>query len=137
MRVAVPVSGAQVAPTADFAGAAVVAVIDHGTITDRVDRELGPTLLPMRAARIRELGVNVLICEAISNPLATMIWYSGIDILTGIRGEAGEVMKAFAAGQLNVAHHRMPGWMSPRRLGRGPRRYRFGQRGSGWGGQVP
>ncbi len=62
-----------------------------------------------RAERLRELGVNVLICGAISNPLAKMLRGLGIVLIPWKCGLIEEVLTAYFSGTLEDARFSMPG----------------------------
>ena len=82
---------------------------------------------------IVKLGVEVLICGAISRPLAEMITDSGIRLIPFLSGDVEEVIQAFLAGNLPNSAFLMPGCCGRRRRfrsgrGRGAQRGRGGIR---------
>jgi len=78
--------------------------------------------MPLRAARLGQLGVNVLICGSISNPLARLIEARGIRLVPWMTGPVDEVLQAYLAGALPADRFAMPG-----RRGPGGPRYRGGR----------
>jgi predicted Fe-Mo cluster-binding NifX family protein len=62
-----------------------------------------------RAEEIGKLGAGVVICGAVGNPLYTLLKERDIDVICGITGEIGEVIKAYRTGTLGQPRFRMPG----------------------------
>jgi predicted Fe-Mo cluster-binding NifX family protein len=62
-----------------------------------------------RAERLRELGVNVLVCGAISNPLAKMVSGLGITLIPWKCGLIDEVLVAYFSGTLGDPRFSLPG----------------------------
>lgn len=79
----------------------------------------------LRASQLSRLSVDTLICGAISRPLAGMMAAHGIQVISFVAGEVGEVVTAYLAGNLTSPNLTMPGCRG--------RRGRFGQRGRGAG----
>jgi predicted Fe-Mo cluster-binding NifX family protein len=75
-----------------------------------------------RAVAVAELGVDVLICGAVSRELEERMVASGIEVVAEIRGDASEVIRAKLDGALSQPCFVMPGSHARRRRGR--RRYR-------------
>jgi len=84
---------------------------------------------PARGLQLRDLGVSVLICGAISRPQEAAISAAGIDVYPFVRGAVEAVMEAYENGQLQSADFALPGC---RRRGPGAGRSRGRSRsGSG------
>jgi len=62
-----------------------------------------------RARLIKDLGIEVLICGAISKPLQLLLEAEGIKIVANVCGDIDAVLKAFWKGQLRDAAFVMPG----------------------------
>lgn len=69
-----------------------------------------------RARRIVELGVDVLICGAISRPLEAMLLSAGVEVVAQTCGQAEEDFQAFLLGQLTERAFLLPGCCGRRRL---------------------
>ena len=82
---------------------------------------------------LKQKGVNVLVCGAISRPLASMVLSSGIDLIPWIAGDVEEIMKALIEGKISDPKFLMPGCCRGRRRF-GNRRGPF-RRGEGSGQQ--
>jgi len=70
---------------------------------------------------MRELGVEVLICGAISNDLEERVLAAGIEVVAEIRGRVDDVIRAYADDKLARPEFSMPGSHSRRRLPGRPR----------------
>ena len=61
------------------------------------------------SATLTELGVNLLICSAISVPVESTLWVSGVEVISGICGPADDIVTAFIAGDTTLALFNAPG----------------------------
>jgi len=109
MRLAVAVWGSEVSPVFDFAHRIIVVQCDEAHEQARYQYELPEESMSSRAERLRELGVNVLICGAISNPLAKMVRGLGIILIPWKCGLIEEVLMAYFLGTLQDPRFSMPG----------------------------
>ena len=64
----------------------------------------------MKIARLRDLGINILICGAISRPLADLIARSGIRLIPFVAGDIEDVIRAFLSGGFPNPAFLMPGY---------------------------
>jgi len=134
MKVALSVWGERISPVFDTAASVLVVTLDGAQETGRSTEPLRETFPPRRAARLVELGVDVLICGAVSRPLASMIASYGIELVPFVSGEAEEVLAAWLSGGLRAPgvprRFQMPGCYGMRRRfrGRGQKRWRTGGR---------
>ena len=84
---------------------------------------------PERAAKLRRLGVDALVCGAISRPLAYMLSGSGIEVLPFVTGPTEQILDAYRSGQLYQPQYALPGyWEGARRCFQ----RRRGRRGRKW-----
>lgn len=109
MRTAVPVWGTDISPVFDFARRVLVVESDLGHEIARFVYELPKKSMSSRAERLRELGVDLLICGAISKPLEKMITGSGINLISWKCGPVEEVLQAYFSGVLQDQRFSMPG----------------------------
>ena len=136
MRLAIPTWQGRVSPVFDSAQRLLIVDAADGSETGRSEEGLGSGLLPQRVARLKELGVDVLVCGAISRPLAGMIAASGIVLVPFISGECDEVLAAYLRGEIPSPQFLMPGCCGQGRGWRHRGRGRGGRglgRGSGMG----
>jgi predicted Fe-Mo cluster-binding NifX family protein len=109
MKVAIPVCVERVATTIDFARELLV-VDCVGSRQVRRDRIVLEEMLPAnRARRIIGLGIDVLICGAVSRPLARLIQDSGIQVIPLVSGSVDDVLAAFLADRLDESSFLLPG----------------------------
>jgi len=65
--------------------------------------------LANRATQLKEQGIDVLICGAISRPLQASIAALGIDIHPFVRGSVDEVIAAYQSDHLGETSFSLPG----------------------------
>ena len=122
MKIAIPVYGDHVSNVFDFAHRLLLVDIGKGKETKRCEIALQNKLLVQRAVQLKSLEVNLLICGAISQELATMVISSGVEILPFVTGNVEDVLAAYTAGQLKKPEFSMPGCQVYARRGLGRRR---------------
>ena len=129
MKVALPVWQGQLSSVFDFAHRLLVVELENGEEKARQEIVLVEQSGPERAAKLKQLGVGVLICGAISRPLAEMINGSGIQVLPFVTGSTGQIIKAYKTGRLSHPQYTLPGfWRGARRGFRRGRGWRRGRR---------
>jgi predicted Fe-Mo cluster-binding NifX family protein len=129
MKVAIPVWKGCVSSAFDFAHRLLLIDIKDGSETNRSEISLGNEPSPQKAGRLKSLGVDVLICGAISRSLASQVAASGIEVLPYVLGSVDEILKAYLAGRLGQPRFAMPcSWPGARKGFRRGRRCRRGQR---------
>jgi predicted Fe-Mo cluster-binding NifX family protein len=122
MRVAVPNWTDRVSPVFDVARRLLVVDFGGGGEVSRQEAAIDDTELAGRANRVLQLGVDVLICGAISMPLEAMLASAGVRVIPHTCGTVEEVLRAFASGRLTDERFLMPGCCGRRRRFRGRRR---------------
>jgi len=127
MKIAIPIYNDSVSNVFDFAHRLLLVDIENGKEANRSEVELKDESLPQRAGQLKSLGVDVLVCGAISRVLANMITASGIQLLAYVAGRVNDVLQAYLNGQLVQPQFSMPGcWPGARRgFGRGGRGHRW------------
>lgn len=125
MKLAVAIHEGRVSPVLDVAERLLVITVAGGGEVARGEEALPAADLAARAKRIRELGIDTLICGAVSRPLEMLLVASGIRLLARVCGPVDEVQRAYLEGRLADAAFTMPGCC---RRGRGASR-----RGAGRG----
>ncbi len=123
MKIAIPVWNGFVSNVFDFAHRLLLVDIENAKMVNRSEVDLKTESLPQRASSLKNLGVDVLICGAISRALTNMVMASGIQVLPYVTGCVDDVLQAYLAGQLVQPQFTMPGfWPGARRGFRGGRR---------------
>ena len=108
MMIAIPVWSGRVSPVFDVARTILVVDLDP----DNGTSQTGGTHVidPMRpAGTLSDLGVEVLICSAISSPLESVLWAQGVEVVSDICGSPDEIIAALAAGDTDLDRFRSPG----------------------------
>jgi predicted Fe-Mo cluster-binding NifX family protein len=126
MRTAFAVWNGRIAPLFDVARQIRVIESADGRIAGETRETLASDAPGQRVARLAALGVDVLICGAISRPLEAVIESSGVSVVSFVSGDSGEVIQAWLGGKLQSGPFGMPG--CGRGHGRKPSR--------GWSGEV-
>jgi predicted Fe-Mo cluster-binding NifX family protein len=121
MKVAIAVWEDRVSSVLDFSQQLVVVELKGDVETSRVQVILSEQNVLARLARLRELGIDVLICGAVSQPLASASMASGIQLLAYVTGRADDVLKAYQTGELSLPRFTLPGWWPGARRGFGRR----------------
>jgi len=122
MKVAIPTWEGKISPVFDVARNLLVVNIKGGAGVSRHKEAIPEMELAQRVKRIAGLGVDVLICGAISRPLEMMLISSGVRVIRHICGPVEEVLKELLSGQMTFKAFQMPGCCGQRRRFRGRRR---------------
>ena len=122
MRVAIPTWSGRVSPVFDVAKHLLLVDLDGEAEAGRQEAAVEETELGARTRRMAQLGVNVLICGAISMPLEAMLVSAGVRVIPHTCGTVEEVLQAFASGRLTDETFLMPGCCGRRRQFRGGHR---------------
>jgi len=132
MRIAIPVWRDRVSPVFDVAGSLRLVDLEDGTPLRRSDANLQEDDPGARVQRLSELGIEVLICGAISRPLETMLTAAGVKVIAQVCGGVEEVLEAYRSGRLGDPAFAMPGCCGRRRgFGYGRRCHHGGRRAQG------
>lgn len=132
MRLAIANWGDRVSPVLDTAASLTLVEHDGAGETGRTVVHLDSGSLLTRAQQIAGLGLDGLICGAVSRPLFEMLSAAGVEVLPFVAGEVGTVLAAFLRGELPHQDFTLPGCCC-RWRGQGPGNG-AGHRGrGGWG----
>ncbi len=109
MKVAVTVWEGRVSPVFDSAQTLLIAEIHDSEIIGETYQAFDPDLLLDVYKMLTKLGVNVLLCGAISEEPANMIEAAGIDLISFLTGEVKEVLSTYIHGNPTWSQVTMPG----------------------------
>lgn len=115
MKVAIPHWQGRVSPVFDVAGNLLLADIEDGKVLECHSTWLTTDDLQARANHLADLGVDLLICGAISWPLERALCHAGVDVFAQTCGEVEDVLEAFVEGRLEQDAFLMPGCCGRRR----------------------
>ncbi len=94
MRIAIPVWNDRVSPVFDVARSIRVADIADGAVAHLSNHELEND---NRAAMLAKIGVDLLICGAISIPLESTLCVAGVEVIPDTCGGAEEIITWYDA----------------------------------------
>jgi len=122
MKVAISTWYGNISPVFDVSRHLLVMDIERGEEVSRREEEIHEMELPRRAEHITRLGVDVLICGAISWPLERILVSAGVQVIPQTCGPVEDVLLAFESGQLTERAFLMPGCWRRHWRRRGQRR---------------
>jgi len=130
LKVAIPILNERVSPVMDTACRLLVTEIVDDREVSRTVFDIPQSDISNRASFIAQLGIDVLICGAISQQFEQIITASGIRLLPWYCGYGNEIIAAYSNGTLQNGSFLSPGCRRQQRCrGRGQRR--AGRSGSG------
>jgi predicted Fe-Mo cluster-binding NifX family protein len=109
MKIAVPYWEGKVSPVLDTSSRLLVLEFEGEKEISRCEIPLSGSDLGRRCGSIRQSGVEVLICGAISRPFYRMLDAAQVDVVPWISGQVEEVISAYFAQTLNHDRFLMPG----------------------------
>lgn len=105
MKVAIPVWDGQVSPVFDVARRVDVFELEAGAVKTVSTRRLHPG---RAAAELAELGVDVLVCSAISLEMETVLRVAGVEVASEVCGPVDQIIGALATGDDALGSFRSP-----------------------------
>jgi predicted Fe-Mo cluster-binding NifX family protein len=124
-KIALPIWSGQICTVFDFAQSLLVVEVEGMSEISRKCYTLPGEPPLFRARRLWHLGVQTLICGALSHPLMTLLSNYGITVIPYVCGHVDEVLRAYMKGGLSQPYFRLPGWSS---ILKGKRKRRGGWR---------
>lgn len=109
MALAIAVWGDQVSTTLDFARALRVSEVEGGREISRREVPLSDEPAARRARSMRDMGVGVVLCGAVSRPLAEALSRAGVQVVPHVSGPVDEVLGAYLCGRLSEPRFMQPG----------------------------
>ena len=109
MRIAVPICDGHVSPVLDTAARLLVVRRHRGAEVERREIPLGPDPQTTLVEQVAELGVDVLLCAAVSEPLRRALENQGVRVEMHLCGEAEGLLAAYRGAHWQRAKFRMPG----------------------------
>jgi predicted Fe-Mo cluster-binding NifX family protein len=109
MKLAIPIWQSRVSPVFDVAGRCLIVELEAGVERARAEVPVKEEGAAARTSRLISLGVETLICGAISKTLEMMLLASGITVIPRICGDADDVLRAFCRGTLDDDRYVLPG----------------------------
>jgi len=129
MRVGIPTWCGRVSPVFDVARHLLLVDVDEGKAVGRIEAHIEEGQLCARVKRVADLGVNTLICGAISESLEAALVSGGVQVIPHTCGPVEQVLCAFLAGTLADDVTLMPGFCGRLHRRQGQRLRHKGGRG--------
>jgi predicted Fe-Mo cluster-binding NifX family protein len=125
MKAALTVWEGRVSPVFDVSREALVLTIENGAVGARSHESIDTPSAANKIDRLVEMGVQTVICGAISEPLQHELTVRGLKVIAFVAGEIDDVVASFLAGTLPTPLLSMPGCC------RRQNRFRGGRGGGG------
>lgn len=109
MRVAVPIWNERVSPVLDTAGTLLVVDVEGGQQISRRRIELPNGPLVDRVNGLTNVGVDVLLCGAVSRPLFDMLVAAGIEVTPFLSGDVDTLIRTLVENGTIDGRFLMPG----------------------------
>ena len=128
MKAALTVWAGRTAPVFDVSREALVLTIEDGVVTSRSVENIETPMASLKLDRLTELGIDTLVCGAITEPLQHELSIRGVKVIGFVAGEIDEVVKSLLDGALPNRALSMPGCCGRQN------RFRSGRGRDGWRG---
>ena len=99
----------RIAPVFDVARRISVIEAEAGQIQNRAQADLTGAFPAQRVLKLVELGIETLVCGAISRPLYLMVGARGIRVIPFVSGDLENVIQAWLENRLAETAYSMPG----------------------------
>jgi predicted Fe-Mo cluster-binding NifX family protein len=109
MKAAFAVWNHRIAPVFDFARQILLVEVESGGVVGEAQESLPGDPGTGKGLRLVELGVDTLVCGAISRPMQAMVAANGIRVIPFVGGDLKEVIQAWVNGRLQDGLFVMPG----------------------------
>jgi len=127
-RIAISIWEGRVSPVFDVAKRLLIVDIENNHEVGRYEEIMPETELINRAGHVVRLGVQLLICGAISWPLEGRLIFAGVRVISQTCGLVEGVLRSFIRGNFDENMFLMPGCGGRRSRFQG----RYGQRRGRW-----
>ena len=125
VRIGLTVWENRISPLFDSARMLLVVEIEQGVVVNKRYAPVNSETPFSRAITLSKLGIEILLCGAISEFFANTVEAQGVRVIPFITGDVDRVLSAFLTGQLPMGSFQMPGCSARRR-----RRFRGGRGGA-------
>jgi predicted Fe-Mo cluster-binding NifX family protein len=128
MKAALTVWEGRVSPVFDVSREVLVLTIEDGAVGARSRESINTPTAAAKIDRLVEMGIQTLVCGAISEPLQYELAVRGVKLIGFVAGDIDEVVESLLAGTLPTPLLSMPGC-------RRQNRFRGGRGGGSCGGR--
>ena len=109
MKIAIPLFGTRISPRFDHTKKFLLVSAENGKIIDRQELLTEGWTSLTRIKRLRELGVDTLICSGIDCFSARQLDFYGVRIYSWVTGEVEDALRCFLEGKLESGTMMGPG----------------------------
>ena len=102
MKVAIPIFGPRVSPRFDCAPSLLLFTLEDGKVVGSEKFSLQAWDRLQRLQKLKDLGVQTLICGGIDGNSAQVLADNRIRVIAWVAGEADEAMRCFLEGRLRT-----------------------------------
>jgi predicted Fe-Mo cluster-binding NifX family protein len=99
--IAVPVFQNRISPLMDVSNRYIIYETEGGEIKQKIDISLNAEGEPQRVEKLKDIGVNTIICGAVSGYVAHIIGEKGMRLLPMIYGPIDEVIDRYLDNSLS------------------------------------
>ena len=131
MKAAFTVWDGRMSPVFDVSREALILTIENGVVVARSTEGIKTPTATLKLDRLTEIGVETVICGAISEPLHHELTARGVQVVSFVAGEIDDVVASFLAGTLPTPALSMPGCCGRQHRFSGGRGQGGGRRGGG------
>ena len=118
MKVAFAIWNKRIAPVFDTAREVLVVDVSEGKIVNEFCEKLSATSsIQERLDRLRSVGVELLVCGAVSRFVKDQVETQGIEVHAFVSGDVREVIQAWLNNEIDRDAYVMPGCCRRRRAG--------------------
>jgi len=110
MKIGIPIWEDKISPVLDTASRLLVVETEGEKESSRFETYLDVQDIARRCFRIQGIGVDILICGAVSRRLLEKLMALGVQIISGISGPPEDVLRAYLRGNIDDAKFLMPGF---------------------------
>ncbi|MHB8772898.1 MAG: NifB/NifX family molybdenum-iron cluster-binding protein [Syntrophales bacterium] len=110
MKIAVTVWEDSVSTVCDFCGRVLIFDVEANEANNPLSLAFETEVWPARVNLLRELGVGVLLCGAVSRPLERLLATAGIEVIAWLCGSVDEIIRAYLEGGLSDTRFALPGF---------------------------
>lgn len=98
--IALPVFQERISPLMDVSDRYAIFEASEGTVRHKIDISLNAESELQRVEKLKEIGVNTIICGAVSGCIARVIDEKGIRLISMVYGPVEEIITHYLAGSL-------------------------------------
>ena len=131
MKAALTVWDGRMSPVFDVSREALILTIENEAVAARSIENIETSTAALKLDRLIDLGIETLICGAISEPLRHELTTRGVEVIGFVAGEIDDVVESFVSGTLPTPTLSMPGCYGGQHRFRGGRDQGGRRRGGG------